>query len=106
MTDLQEYAKRKAVREYGVVDESGHLDYDGAAFARGILHLAEQLHREDVIEAGAEALWLSGDDSETPIPWPEANLAGWPGAQDEFRRDVRATLAAMLAKITEGGEQS
>lgn len=30
-------ARAEAIRRYGVVDESGHLDYDGAAFVEGYI---------------------------------------------------------------------
>ncbi len=85
MTDLTDYAKR-AYREWSVTDEG--MDAAGSKdhFVAGILHLAEQLQRKDVIEAGSDAL---------PV---------LPGADnpEHYRSVMRDCLAAMLAKIAEG----
>lgn len=114
MTDLTDYAKREADRRAATLwTESwvhGSVSYDANSARRslaerdyreGILHLAGQLQREDVIEAGGEA-------------WPEAYQRAVQqapkGPAGISRAEARkcyiaafdASVAAMLAKIAEG----
>lgn len=91
MSEIEEWAKREAERFKTIQSRT--------AGEWGILHLAEQLQREDVIEAGAR-----GIDPEAFLE-PEWSMVG---AEMKPRRQraiaySTAALAAMLAKIAEGG---
>lgn len=91
MADLYEYAKREARR---IIPNVEPFETEGrAGIATGILHLAEQLQCEDVIEAAARA--MAGEDN-----W--RIFTGF--EQDGWRNDARTSLAAALAKIAEGGD--
>ena len=103
MSDLSEYAKREAERKFPL-PESGVtaplmgwevrqrvlFDRRGriAGAQWGILHLAEQLQREDVIKEGARSIRATITES------PEKS----------WNHHARVALAAMLARLAEGAE--
>lgn len=101
MTDLHEYAKREAEYAYEVRITSDTTDgYRALAYRDGILDTFEQLQRDDVIEAGAKA-WID-------MAWQADGK--WERFSDSLRNDfmrhARVFVAAALARIAEGGEQS
>lgn len=89
MSTLTEYAERMAER-----DGFGSLNNpEDAAFAEGILHLAEQLQRDDVMEAGTVELATS--DGRLWSVMDEVD-------REQYRRYLPTALVAMLAKIAGG----
>lgn len=100
-TAIEEYAKREAERFFHTtnpqflpnsITETRRRDY-----ASGILHLAEQLQREDVIEATAKGMCgptLVGGTVVGDMIWRD------PKAREYFTALARAALAAMLAKVS------
>ena len=76
MTDVSEWAKREAKREWPEEDWEGHTR---GAYAEGIMHLAALLLSDEAVEAAAGALW---------------------GTNEEAREDARNALRAALDKIT------
>lgn len=117
MSGIEEWAKREAKRKFppnhlvgdpfgatgfAESDPYGYDETEGRGFESGILHLAEQLQREDVIEAAARDYYEEeANDSDGFDAWPD-----WVDVDDDlrevYRSRARSALDAMLAKIAEG----
>ena len=105
---IEDYARREAEDALTFRTEDAHgtpvvlepTDSKVELFARGILHLAERLQADDVIEAGAKGI----HDSEFhPGAWEDYDTwqINTEGMHETYRARAREALTAMLAHLSE-----